>query len=116
LESTSRSFDAESIPACAISARTPAFPADPNHLYPPLTNAGDVGTPDLWPLPLQQEAVTIYARHRIAGVAGLYARLQSRTGFTGALYFAHERGQRSYSAFDHAVFGALAEVTSLALS
>jgi transcriptional regulator with XRE-family HTH domain len=88
---------------------------DASHLYPRLANPGDVGTPDLWPLPVQQEALKFYARHRIAGIAGLYARVQSYTGFNGALYVVHEFGH-SYSASDRAVLGAIAELACFALS
>lgn len=88
---------------------------DASHLYPRLAHAGDVGTPDLWPLPVQQEALKMYARHRVAGIAGLYARVQSYTGFNGALYVVHEFGH-SYSASDRAVLGAIAELACFALS
>jgi transcriptional regulator with XRE-family HTH domain len=89
---------------------------DASNLYSRLANAGDVGTPDLWPLAIQREARKACAHHRVTGLAGLYARAQSRTGFTGALYTLHELGQHSYSASDIAVLGAVAEVASLALS
>jgi transcriptional regulator with XRE-family HTH domain len=89
---------------------------DASNLYSRLANAGDVGTPDLWPLAVQREAQKACAHHRVAGLAGLYARVQSRTGFTGALYAAHELGQHSCTASDIAVLGAVAEIASLALS
>ncbi|MDB5043199.1 MAG: DNA-binding protein [Candidatus Eremiobacteraeota bacterium] len=89
---------------------------DGSNLYSRLVNAGDVGTPDLWPLAVQREAQKACAHHRVAGIAGLYARVQSRTGFTGALYTAHELGQHSHTASDIAVLGAVAELASLALS
>jgi transcriptional regulator with XRE-family HTH domain len=85
------------------------------HLYPQLPNAGDVGTPDLWPLPLQRELVKAYARSGVAGDPGVYGRVQSRTGFIGGVYISHEFGH-SYSTVDHAVIGAFAELTSYALS
>jgi len=85
------------------------------HLYPQLPNAGDVGTPDLWPLPLQREIRKAYARSGVAGHAWLQARVRSRTGFIGGVYISHEFGH-SYSTVDRAVIGAFAELTSLALS
>jgi hypothetical protein len=56
---------------------------DAVNLYPQLANAGDVGTPNLWPLPIQREVLKLYARRRFAGFAWLYARVRSRAGFTG---------------------------------
>jgi transcriptional regulator with XRE-family HTH domain len=79
-----------------------------------LTNAGDVGGPDLWPLPLRQELLTAQARHRFGVFAWRYARVRSGTGFTGGLAIAHESGH-SHTASDIAVLGAVAEVASLAL-
>jgi hypothetical protein len=83
--------------------------------YPRLENAGDVGSPDLYPIPLQQEILKVHARYRVAGFASSYARVRSRTGLIGGLYIAHEFGH-CYSASDLAVFGAFAELTSFALS
>jgi transcriptional regulator with XRE-family HTH domain len=83
--------------------------------YPRLASAGDVATPDLWPLPVQREMPKVCERLRVAGFAGMYARVLSRSGFIGALYIVHDFGH-SYSASDHAVFGAFAELTSVALS
>jgi transcriptional regulator with XRE-family HTH domain len=80
-----------------------------------LTNAGDIATPDLWPLSVQREVLKVYERHRVAGFAWCYARVQSRNGFIGGLYIAHEFGH-SYSVSDLAVIGAFAELASLALS
>jgi transcriptional regulator with XRE-family HTH domain len=84
-------------------------------LYPRLPNPGDIGTPDLWPPPVQRTILRIYARWRLAGLAWLYARLRSRAGFIGGLYVSHEFGH-SYSTLDRAVLRAFAEVTSFALS
>jgi transcriptional regulator with XRE-family HTH domain len=84
-------------------------------LYPQLANAGDVGSPELWPVAIQREMLKACARRRVAGFAGLYARVRSRTGFIGGLVISHEFGY-SYSASDRAVFGAFAELTSFALS
>jgi transcriptional regulator with XRE-family HTH domain len=89
---------------------------DDSNLYPRLANAGDLGTPELWPLRVQREAQKAYARHRVARLDGLYARVRSRAGFTGALYIAHELGGHTYSASERAVFVAFAELTSFALS
>jgi transcriptional regulator with XRE-family HTH domain len=83
--------------------------------YPQLANAGDLGSPDLWPLPLQREALKVYVRHRVPGFTWRYARVRSRTGFTGGLHIVHEFGH-SYSTSDLAVLSAFAEMTSFALS
>jgi transcriptional regulator with XRE-family HTH domain len=80
-----------------------------------LPNAGDVGSPDLWPLPLRRELLAENACHRFGVFAWRYARVRSRTGFTAGFAIAHERGH-SYTASDLAVFGAVAEFASLALS
>jgi hypothetical protein len=80
-----------------------------------LANPGDLGSTALWPPPLQRELLNVYARHRVAGFAGVYARVRSRTGFTGGLYIVNDFGH-SYSASDRAVLEAFAELTSLALS
>jgi hypothetical protein len=85
-----------------------------NH-YPQLATPGDVGTPELWPLRVQRDILKIYARQRLPGLAWLYARVRSRTGFIGGFYMSHEFGH-SYSAADHGVFGAFTELASLALS
>jgi hypothetical protein len=85
------------------------------NFHPQLANAGDVGTADLYPLPIRRELAKAYARHRVAGFAGRYARVRSRTGCIGGLLIAHEFGH-SYSASDLAVLGAFAELASLALS
>jgi transcriptional regulator with XRE-family HTH domain len=84
-------------------------------LYPRLESAGDVGTPELWPLPLQREVRRVCERHRTAGFTGLYARVRSRSGFVGGFYITHEFGH-AYSASDHALLAALADLTSFALS
>jgi transcriptional regulator with XRE-family HTH domain len=93
---------------------TPEFHSALNY-HGQLTNAGDIGSADLWPLALQREILEVYARHRVAGFVGVYARVRSRTGFTGGLYIVNELGH-SYSASDRAVLGAFAELTSFALS
>jgi hypothetical protein len=80
-----------------------------------LANPGDVGSPDLWPLPLRREMLTARARHRFGVYAWRYSRVRLRTGFTGGLVVAHELGH-AYSASDLAVLGAVAEFASLALS
>jgi transcriptional regulator with XRE-family HTH domain len=89
---------------------------DAAHFYPQLANAGDLGSQDLWPLPLQRASLKVWARYRVAGwFAMRYARVRSRTGFVGGFYIFHEIGH-SYSASDLAVLGAFAELASLALS
>jgi hypothetical protein len=85
------------------------------NLYPRLPNAGDVGTPALWPLPIQQHVLNTCDRRRFPGFAWIYARVRSRTGFIGGFSVAREFGN-SYSASDRAVLTALAEFTSFALS
>jgi transcriptional regulator with XRE-family HTH domain len=89
---------------------------DAAHFYPQLTNAGDLGSQDLWPLPLQRANLKVWARYRIAGwFAMRYARVRSRTGFVGGFYIFYEFGHY-YSASDLAVLGAFAEFASLALA
>jgi transcriptional regulator with XRE-family HTH domain len=89
---------------------------DAAHFYPRLANAGDLGSQDLWPLPLQRANLKVWARYGVAGwFAMRYARVRSRTGFVGGFYLFHEFGH-SYSASDLAVLGAFAELASLALS
>lgn len=88
---------------------------DAIHVYSRSANAGDVGTPEIWPRLIQRESIKIYARYRVPGFAWCYARIRSRTDFIGGLYIGHEFGH-SYSVSDRAVLGTLAEVASLALS
>jgi transcriptional regulator with XRE-family HTH domain len=85
------------------------------NFHPQLANAGDVGTRDLYSLPLQRELLNLYARYRVDGFTGLYGRVRSRAGFIGGLYIVHEFGH-AYSASDVAVLGACAELASFALS
>jgi transcriptional regulator with XRE-family HTH domain len=85
------------------------------NLHPQLAHAGDLGSWDLYPLPLQRELLKVCACHGVASFAWRCARVRSRTGFIGGLYIAHQLGH-SYSASDDAVLGAFAELTSLALS
>ncbi|MDB5040564.1 MAG: transcriptional regulator [Candidatus Eremiobacteraeota bacterium] len=88
---------------------------DALNLYPRLENAGDTGTPELHPLPVQREVVKLYARRRLAGFTFIKGRLRTRTGLIGGFCIVHELGH-SYSAADRAVLGAFAELSSLALS
>jgi hypothetical protein len=48
----------------------PTSEYDALDFYPRLANAGDVGTPDLYPPQLQRDILNVYARHRVAGFAG----------------------------------------------
>jgi transcriptional regulator with XRE-family HTH domain len=89
---------------------------DASNLSSQVVHVGDVGTPDLWPLRVQRAAHQACARHRVVGIAGMYARVRSHDGFTGALYIGDEMGHRSYPASDRAIVGAFAELTSFALS
>jgi transcriptional regulator with XRE-family HTH domain len=88
---------------------------DALNLYPRLANAGDVGTSDLYPPVIRRELLNVYARRRLAGFTFVKARVRSRTGVIGSFCIWCELG-RSYSALDHAVLGAFAELASLALS
>jgi transcriptional regulator with XRE-family HTH domain len=88
---------------------------DAGFLYPQLSNPGDVGGGDLHPPAVRQQIAAFYARHRLKEVTFLLARVRSRTGVIGGFCITHEFG-RSYSAADHAVLGAFAELTSFALS
>jgi transcriptional regulator with XRE-family HTH domain len=85
------------------------------HLTAELANAGDVGTPDLWPPPIQHEMVKACERRHVAGFAGLYGRVRSRSGFIGGFYTVYEFGH-SYSPSDLAVLGLFADLASFALS
>jgi transcriptional regulator with XRE-family HTH domain len=88
---------------------------DAVYLYPQLTSAGDTGTPDRLPHAVQREVRKLCARWRLPGFTFVKARVRSRTGLIGCFSIAHELGH-SYSASDHAVLGAFAELASLALS
>ena len=88
---------------------------DALNLYPQLTNAGDVGTPELLPLPVKREALEFFARRRLTRFTFIKARVRSRTGLIASLCTIHELGH-SYSESDRAILGAFAELTSLALS
>jgi transcriptional regulator with XRE-family HTH domain len=88
---------------------------DAAYLYPQLVNAGDVGTEDLHPLPLQHEVQKVVARSRLPTFSFLKGRVRSRSGLIAGISIWHESGH-AYSASDRAVLGAVAELTSLALS
>jgi transcriptional regulator with XRE-family HTH domain len=88
---------------------------DAAYLYPQLPNAGDVGTEQLQPLPFRREVEKATARRRLPAFTFLKGRVRSRSGLIAGLSTWHECG-RFYSASDHAVLGAFAELTSLALS
>jgi hypothetical protein len=88
---------------------------DALNLYPQLANAGDVGTPELHPLPIRRERLEQYARRRLTPLPFLKARVRSRTDVIAGFCIAHESGH-SYSESDRAVLGAFAELASLALS
>ncbi len=85
------------------------------NLYPRLVSAGDVGTPDLQPLPVQREVRAVFARRRLSGFTFVKARVRSRGGLIAGFCVVHQL-QHSYSASDRAVLGAFAELASLALS
>jgi hypothetical protein len=88
---------------------------DALNLYPWLANAGDTGTPEFQPLPIQREVLKLYERRRLAGFTFVKARVRARTGLIAGFCIVHELGH-SYSAADRAVLGAFAELASLALS
>lgn len=85
------------------------------YLYPQLSRAGDIGDQTLLPPAVWQEIQTVYTRRRLPRFTFLCTRVQSRTGLVAGLCVVHELGH-SYSAADRAIFGAVAEITSLALS
>jgi transcriptional regulator with XRE-family HTH domain len=85
------------------------------NLYPRLANAGDIGTPELQPLPVQEEVLKLVASRRLPGFTFLKARVRSRSGLVAGFCIIHELGH-SYSASDRAALSAVAEVASLALS
>jgi transcriptional regulator with XRE-family HTH domain len=88
---------------------------DALNLYPRLANAGDTGTPELQPLPVQRAVLRVFARRRLPGFTFVKARVRSRTGLIAGFCVLHELGH-SYSASDRAVLAAFAEIASLALS
>ena len=89
--------------------------ADALNLYPRLVHAGEVGTQELYPLPLQRAFLKLFARGGCAGYTFLKGRVRSRTGLIAGVSIWHELGH-FYSASDRAILGAFAEVASLALS
>lgn len=78
-------------------------------------NAGDLGSLELWPLPLRRELLKGDPRHHICAFDCRYARVRSRNGFIGGLYVVHV-SRYSHSASNLAVLSAFAELTSFALS
>jgi transcriptional regulator with XRE-family HTH domain len=88
---------------------------DALNLYPRLTNAGDIGTPDLQPLRVQREVLKVVASRRLPGFTFLKARVRSRSGLVAGFCALHEIGH-AYSATDRAALSAFAELASLALS
>jgi transcriptional regulator with XRE-family HTH domain len=88
---------------------------DALHLYPQLPNAGDTGSGELHPLPLQRAVLKYYERRRLPRLSFVNARVRTRDGFIGGFSISHEFGY-IYSPADLAVFGLFAELASLALS
>lgn len=88
---------------------------DAANLYPQLANAGDVGSEELHPLPVQREMLKLYASRRLSGFAFIKVRVRSRAGLIVSFSAWHGFGH-SYSASDRAALGALAELASFALS
>jgi hypothetical protein len=88
---------------------------DALNLYPRLTDAGDIGTPELQPLHVQRQVLKIIARRRLPGFTFLKARVRSRSGLVAGFCTLHQLGH-SYSASDRASLTAFAELASLALS
>jgi transcriptional regulator with XRE-family HTH domain len=93
----------------------PSKAIDAANLYPQLPNAGDVGTGELQPLPLQQMLLKGCARRRLPVCTFLKARVHSRRGLISSFSVFHEHGH-AYSPSDYAVLATFAEVASLALS
>jgi transcriptional regulator with XRE-family HTH domain len=85
-------------------------------LYPALTEPGDVGTRQTFAVTsihaAYEEAV---ARHKLQHWSLLHARIRSREGMTGGITVKHA-SERDDSDADQAVIGAIASLTSLALS
>jgi hypothetical protein len=88
---------------------------DALNLYPRLANPGDIGTPELQPLPVQREVLKLVASRRLPGFTFLKARVRSRSGLVAGFCTLHELGH-SYSASDCAALSTFAELAPLALS
>jgi transcriptional regulator with XRE-family HTH domain len=83
-------------------------------LYPVLHQAGAVGRSSDLPFTTQQARIKAYSQRGLTTPEFIHARVHSRSGLIGGFSVVREAG-RSYSETDHAVLGALAELTSLAL-
>lgn len=84
-------------------------------LYPELREAGEVGGSELL-LPATQRARTaVYSRYSLDPPDFILARVRTREDRIGGFIVMHERGH-AYSETDRAALGAIAELTSLALS
>jgi len=84
-------------------------------LYPHLYEAGAVGTTEHLSPATQRARLDAYSRHALVALDFVHGRVRSRAGRIGGFSVMHERG-RAYSSTECAVLGALAELTSLALS
>ncbi len=84
-------------------------------LHPELREAGAIGGRDLL-LPATQRARTIvYSQHSLFPPDFILARVRTCEDRIGGFIVMHERGH-AYSETDRAALGAIAELTSLALS
>lgn len=84
-------------------------------LYPELSEPGAVGgTDDLSPR-TQRTRINVYSKYACAAPEFIHGRVRSRGGLIGGFSVMHEHG-RPYSETERAVLGAVAELTSLALS
>jgi transcriptional regulator with XRE-family HTH domain len=84
-------------------------------LYPALSEAGDLGTPDSFgttSIAAVYEATR--ARHKLDGWDFLHARIHTRGGATAGIAVNH-RGKRGYSEVDRAILSGIASLASLAL-
>lgn len=84
-------------------------------LFPQVCEAGAVGdTTNLTPY-TRDIRIDAYTKHGMTTPDFLHARVRSRAGLIGGLAVVHDAGH-DYSATERAVLGAMAELTSLALS
>lgn len=86
-------------------------------LYPVLSQPGDVGTRDSFRLTNVAAAYECaVAKHKLHRSAFIHARIRSRSGETTAGITVKHASEYVHSDLERAVIGAIASLTSLALS
>ena len=84
--------------------------------FPALSQPGDVGTPALYrSSPAIRARNAAYARQGIVVMEFIHGTVRTSRGLVAGIHVKHDAGRR-YSESDRAVVGAMAEITSLALS